>query len=75
MRQAVENADPAGLRLAAHSLKSNSAEFGAITLSNVCSELEVMGKAGTLTGAAQKVAQAEAEYEQVKVALETMQGK
>lgn len=70
MRQAVEGGDAAGLRLAAHSLKSNSADFGARTLSSVCRELEGMGKAGTLDGAAELVAQAEAEYEQVKTALE-----
>jgi PAS domain S-box-containing protein len=74
MRQAMERRDAAGLRLAAHSLKSNSADFGAMTLSNLCRELEGMGKAGTLDGAAEKVTQAEAEYEQVKAALEVIRG-
>jgi HPt (histidine-containing phosphotransfer) domain-containing protein len=72
MRQAVERGDAAGLRLAAHSLKSNSADFGAMTLSNLCWELEGMGKAGTLDGAAKKVAQVEAEYERVKPAIEAV---
>ena len=72
MRQAVEDGDTAGLRLAAHSLKSNSADFGAMTLSNLCWELEGMGKAGTLDGAAEKVAQVEAEYERVKPAVEAV---
>lgn len=71
MRQAVENEDAPLLRLAAHTLKSNSAEFGAMTLSSLCKQLEAMGKAGTLEGAAEMVTQAEAEYEQVKAALET----
>jgi CheY-like chemotaxis protein len=70
MRQAVEQGDAAGLRLAAHSLKSNSADFGAIALSNLCRELEGMGKAGTIDGATELVARAEAEYQQVKAALE-----
>jgi HPt (histidine-containing phosphotransfer) domain-containing protein len=72
MRQAVEQGDTAGLRLAAHSLKSNSADFGMMALSNLCRELEGMGKAGTLDGAAELVAQAAVEYEQVKAALETV---
>jgi CheY-like chemotaxis protein/HPt (histidine-containing phosphotransfer) domain-containing protein len=72
MHQTVEQGDAAGLRLAAHSLKSNSADFGAMALSNLCRELEGMGKAGTLDGAAGLVRQAAAEYEQVKAALEAV---
>jgi PAS domain S-box-containing protein len=72
MRGAVEGQDPAGLRLAAHSLKSNSADFGATALSGLCKELEMMGKAGRLDGAMEKVAQAKLEYEQVKAALVTV---
>jgi HPt (histidine-containing phosphotransfer) domain-containing protein len=72
MHQAVEQGDAAGLRLAAHSLKSNSADFGAMALSNLCRELEGMGKAGKLDGAAGLVRQAAAEYEQVKAALEAV---
>ena len=70
MRQALESGDVAVLHRAAHSLKSNSAEFGGMTLSNLCRDLEAIGKAGTLDGAAELVAQAEAEYEKVRVALE-----
>lgn len=72
IRRAVEDKDAAGLRLAAHSLKSNSTNFGAMTLSGLCRELEGMGKAGTLEGAAELVVQVEAEYEQVKAALEAV---
>jgi len=72
MSQAVEDSDAAVLRRAAHSLKSNSADFGAMALSNLCRELEGMGKAGTLAGAAEKVVQAGAEYERVQGALETL---
>jgi HPt (histidine-containing phosphotransfer) domain-containing protein len=72
MRQALARQDAAGLRLAAHSLKSNSRDFGAAILSGLCLELEMMGKAGTLAGAAEKLAQAEVEYDRVRVALETL---
>jgi HPt (histidine-containing phosphotransfer) domain-containing protein len=74
MRQGVEDGDAAVLSRVAHSLKSNSTEFGAATLSDLCRELEALGKAGILAGAAEKVARAEAEYAQVKAALETIQG-
>ena len=74
MRQAAANGDAAVLHRAAHSLKSNSAEFGALTLSALCRELEMSGKAGALEGAAEKVAQAVAEYEKVRAALEAIRG-
>jgi HPt (histidine-containing phosphotransfer) domain-containing protein len=71
MRRAVEEKDAAALRLAAHSLKSNSAEFGALALSALCKDLEMQAKAGDLSGAGEKVAQAEAMYEGVSQALLT----
>jgi PAS domain S-box-containing protein len=75
MRQAVEREDVAGLRLAAHGLKSNSADFGATVLSELCRELEMMGKAGVLEGAFERLEQAEVEHERVRAALvEVAQG-
>jgi HPt (histidine-containing phosphotransfer) domain-containing protein len=70
LRGAVVQKDAEGLERVAHSLKSSSATLGAMTLSTLCRELEVMGRAGTLEGAVEKVAQVEAEYERVKAALE-----
>jgi CheY-like chemotaxis protein len=57
-------------RRSAHSLKSNSASLGAMKLSELAKELEALGKAGILAGAAEKVALAEAEYQRVKEALQ-----
>jgi PAS domain S-box-containing protein len=74
MRQALADGDAAVLRRAAHSLKSNSAEFGAKTLSGLCRELEAIGKSGALEGADAKLTLAEAAYEQVKQALEIAAG-
>jgi HPt (histidine-containing phosphotransfer) domain-containing protein len=71
MRQAVEHGDAVVLRRTAHSLKSHSAQFGALHFSNLCRELEGVGKAGTVEGAAERVTQAEKMYEAVRVALET----
>ena len=72
MQAALATGNAEDLRRAAHSLKSNSAEFGGMALSNLCRDLEAMSKAGTLDGAAELVAQAEAEYEKVRVALEVV---
>ena len=72
MRQAVEQGNAEGLRLAAHSLKSIGADFGAKAFSDLCKELEAIGLAGAVDGAAELVVQAEAEYEQVKAALEAV---
>ena len=74
MRRSLERGDAATLRRAAHSLKSNTADFGATALSDLCRELEMMGKTGVLEGAAQKLASVEAEWAQVRAALESQRG-
>ena len=70
MHQALKDGDATVLRRAAHSLKSNSAEFGAMALSSLCRELEELGKAGTFSSVDELLARVEAEFAQVKVALE-----
>ncbi len=72
MREAAETGDAAALRIAAHSLKSNSAEFGALALSALCKDLEMQAKAGDLTGAVDMVTQADKLYDPVRVALAAM---
>jgi PAS domain S-box-containing protein len=72
LRQALEQGDAAELHRAAHTLKSSSNDFGATTLAELCQELETMGKAGTLDGAAELVTQVEKEYEQARVELEAV---
>ena len=70
MQQAIWAENAAVLRRAAHSVKSNSAEFGATLLHDLCRELEEMGKAGTMAGAAAKVEQASVEFNRVQSALD-----
>jgi CheY-like chemotaxis protein/HPt (histidine-containing phosphotransfer) domain-containing protein len=72
LRLALAAEDAAGLRMAAHTLKSSSKDFGALTLAALSQELEDMGKAGSLAEAAGRVAQLETEYEPVKAALEAI---
>ena len=74
MEQALAGNDAELFRRAAHSLKSNSAAFGAVTLAGLAKELEMLGKEGRLTGAAEKVAQVAAEYQRVQQALKKMMG-
>ena len=69
MKTAVSLGDAAALRLSAHSLKSNAADFGAIALAEHCQELESMGKVEQLQGADEILAAAEGEFTQVQIAL------
>jgi PAS domain S-box-containing protein len=70
LRQALAQEDARTLERAAHSLKSSSATFGAMELSLLCRELEVIGRAGTLDGAAEKVRRTEHEFGRVRAALQ-----
>jgi HPt (histidine-containing phosphotransfer) domain-containing protein len=74
MEVALAAGDAESLRRAAHSLKSNSANFGALKLAATCKEVEEMAKAGVLAGAGEKITQVAAEYGQARVALEAIQG-
>jgi PAS domain S-box-containing protein len=66
--RAANELDP--FRRAAHSLKSNSANFGALQLASLAKELEFMAREGKLTGAEEKIAALEQEYASVRRALE-----
>ena len=70
MQQAAASGNAAELRRAAHTMKSNSANFGATRLAQMCKELEDLGKSGVLDGSVEKLARIEAEYEQVRHALQ-----
>ena len=68
----VEEGDVAGVHRVGHSLKSNGADFGATTFSNLCKELEMLGKSGTLDGTADLSTQIVAEYDRVEEALKAV---
>jgi CheY-like chemotaxis protein/HPt (histidine-containing phosphotransfer) domain-containing protein len=70
MRTSLASSDAETFRRAAHSLKSNSASLGALMLSAVAKDLEMMGKAGILEGASAMIGQVELEYARAKAALE-----
>ncbi len=55
LRSALQKQDVEAFRRAAHSLKSNSATFGASRLSGLAKELEMLGKEQKLDEAAPKL--------------------
>jgi HPt (histidine-containing phosphotransfer) domain-containing protein len=73
MHDALEKGNAEEFRRAAHSLKSNSANFGAMDLSQKAKNLEDMGKTGDLEEAGEVLQEAEIEYTKVKSDLETIQ--
>ena len=68
--QAVESRDANGLKTAAHSLKSSSAYVGAMRLSEMSRELEMMGRSKALEGAEEKAERLNREYKRVMMELE-----
>ena len=73
-RVALEQKSAQDLRRAAHSLKSTSATFGAVALSEAARELEVLARDEVLEGATPLITQIEAGFAIAKAALETTQG-
>lgn len=68
--EAINNQDSEKLRLAAHSLRSSSANLGAVQLSHYCKLLEDLARSGTTEGATEQIGQLESEYAKVREALE-----
>ncbi len=68
---AVKAGDRAALQLAANTLQLMGAAFGAERLSQLCRELEQMGKEGNLGEAEAKAAQAKAAFSDVRREIQT----
>jgi CheY-like chemotaxis protein/HPt (histidine-containing phosphotransfer) domain-containing protein len=73
MRRALGERDVDVFRRAAHSLKSNAASFGAVTLSTMARDLEALAKSGNLDGAAPRLERLTSECEQVVRALKEIE--
>jgi PAS domain S-box-containing protein len=71
IRNAIHHDNASALYQAAHSLKSSSANIGALRLTEFCKELEMLGHSGAITGAAAVFSCAEQEYTSVREALTT----
>ncbi len=62
MRKAVADGDTVAIRQAAHTLKGSSGSLGAMKLSKMCVEAELMGRSGHLEGMRELLPQIEEEY-------------
>jgi PAS domain S-box-containing protein len=71
-RRGLEHGQTDEVRRAAHTLKSNGATFGASSLSELSRQLEALARSGTLEGADELITRIDAEYERVRIALETV---
>ena len=79
MKEAIGLGDANSLKLASHTLKSSSANLGALCFSEVCKELESISRAAVESGGVQTfdlgiardwLFEAEVEWEKVRVAFE-----
>ena len=66
---AVREEQSDALKRAAHNLKGSSYNLGARTMAELCSDLESLGKQGTVKGAAELITKLEQEYRRVCQAL------
>ena len=80
IKEAIFLGDADSLKLASHTLKSSSANLGAVSFSEVCKELELMGRLAVESGGEQvfdvstardRLLEAQAEWEKVREAFET----
>ncbi|MDY6855396.1 MAG: response regulator [Thermodesulfobacteriota bacterium] len=72
MQQAFEKGNAADLRIVAHTLKSSSADFGAMCLSELFKDLEFKSKTGIPEDFASLIGQIKLEYEHVEEALKSI---
>jgi HPt (histidine-containing phosphotransfer) domain-containing protein len=68
--EAAGKDDAKGLQIAAHSLKSSSAYIGAMRLSALAKELEMMGRSGSLEGAREGADKLQEEFDLAVKAVE-----
>ena len=72
LEQGIKDSDAVVVRRVAHTLKSNGTDFGAVAFSDLCKELEIIGKSGIQEGTEALYVQIRAEYEKVKAALKNV---
>ncbi|MEG4810147.1 response regulator [Microcoleus sp. F8-D3] len=79
IKEAIFLGDADSLKLASHTLKSSSANLGAVSFSEVCKELEYMGRVAVESGGEQifdaitardRLLEAQGEWEKVRAAFE-----
>ena len=68
--KALLDRDTDALRQASHSLRSSSANLGAVALTDYCKNLEHTARAGKIPDNPETLAELETEYEKAKIALQ-----
>lgn len=74
LRRAIESGDAETCVREAHTLKSSSANLGALELSASAREIEAAGRAGRTAALAEKIERFESQFAAVKTALEALRG-
>lgn len=74
IKQALETADFDLLERAAHTLKSSSANIGALGLSSMCAELEALARTNEVSDATDRTVAAVNSFAEVEKALSTIKG-
>jgi HPt (histidine-containing phosphotransfer) domain-containing protein len=74
LRQAIEGGDAETCVREAHTLKSSSANLGALELSASAKEMEAAGRAGRTATLADEIGRFESQFAAVKTALEALRG-
>ena len=74
LRQAIEGGDAETCVREAHTLKSSSANLGALELSASAKQMEAAGRAGRTTSLADEIGRFESQFAAVKAALEALRG-
>jgi CheY-like chemotaxis protein/HPt (histidine-containing phosphotransfer) domain-containing protein len=69
LRQALSRGEGVGVYRRAHSLKSSSANVGALRLAALCEDLEKSGERESMDQVHQRIARIEEEYETVRIEL------
>lgn len=62
LREAIQRNDPQAMYMAAHNLKSSSANLGALELAELSRQLETLGRQHSTEGVTELLASVEAEY-------------
>ncbi|RJP29226.1 MAG: Hpt domain-containing protein, partial [Candidatus Omnitrophota bacterium] len=74
LKQASHTTDVKSIEMAAHSLKSSSANVGAIELSSYCKKLEYASRAGSTETLSSWIPKIESEFARVETALQKVLG-
>jgi signal transduction histidine kinase/CheY-like chemotaxis protein/HPt (histidine-containing phosphotransfer) domain-containing protein len=70
LHQAVEDGDAEQMRQLAHGIRGAAGNMGGRTLAEICGQMEALGRAGTVEGAAALLPDIRSHYEQLRTALE-----